>query len=200
MSALWAEASVTARRRICCSRSSAPSDQRMAAGAKHGGLLKLCAAVCGLLAVAGLATGCRTSGLLFTKSSGFRVLSPRSNAAVTLPMTIAWSAKGIYRPGDTYAVFLDRGTIRPGQNILSVLTSTCKLDPTCSRPSYYQQANVWLTSKPSLVLSALPEVSLTGHSTGRENHSVTIVLLTSKGARTGEAYASADFVYVRKGT
>jgi hypothetical protein len=113
-------------------------------------------------------------------------------------MTIAWTAKGVYQPGDSFGVFLDRGTIRPGQNVLSVLPDVCKQNPSCSRQSYFQQVNVWITSQPSLMLSALPEASVTGHSTGREDHSVTVVILNSKGARVGEAFASADFVYLRK--
>jgi hypothetical protein len=155
--------------------------------------------VAGFGIVAGLLTGCRTSGLLFSKNANFRILSPHSSSAVTLPMTIAWTAKGVYKPGDSFAVFLDRGTIRPGQNVLSVLPDTCKQNPSCSRQSYFQQVNVWITSQPSLMLNALPESSLTGHSTGKENHSITVVILNNRGARLGEAFASADFVFVRKG-
>jgi hypothetical protein len=49
------------------------------------------------------------------------------------------------------------------------------------------------------MLNALPESSLTGHGTGKENHSITVVILNNRGARLGEAFASADFVFVRKG-
>jgi hypothetical protein len=180
-------------------RSSGAAHGQGRIGQRLGALIRAGVVVTCLVAVASLVAGCRTSGLLFTTNGSFRILSPHSSSTVKLPITIAWTANGVYRSGDSFAVFLDRGTIRPGQNVSSVLPDICKQNPSCSRQSYFQQVNVWITSQPSLKLNTLPESSLTGRSTGKEDHSVTVVILNNKGARVGEAFASADFVYLREG-
>jgi hypothetical protein len=155
--------------------------------------------VLGILALAVLVTGCRTSGLLFTKSSDFRILSPASSAEVKLPLRVTWTAGGSYRPGDRFAVFLDRGTIGPGENLSKLIPDACKKAPSCSGETFLQQEKVYVTSSPEVILATLPRSSVTGHSTGKEDHSVTVVILDSSGARVGEAFASTDFIYIRKG-
>jgi hypothetical protein len=142
-------------------------------------------------------SGCRTSGLLFFKSSDLRITNPRSSSTVSLPFTISWVAHSA-KPGDRFAVFLDRGTISPGENLSSLVPDSCKKVANCSLESYLQQQDVWVTSGSSLILTTLPTKSLTGASSGREDHSVTVVVVNRAGVRVGEDFGQVDFVYVRR--
>lgn len=166
---------------------------RMAAAARRASTRASALAVT-LLVAAGFLAGCRTTGLVFG-SSELRVTSPSSAATVTLPMTVTWTAGGLYQPGDSYAVFLDQQPVGPGRSVLDVIPDACKAIPTCPRADYLRQANVWLATRPSLVLATLPE---TGQRAGREYHTITIVLLNSGQVRTSEEFASVDFVYLRQ--
>jgi len=147
-----------------------------------------------VLALAGALAGCRTSGLVF---GGYqlRVVSPGQNSTVTLPMTITWSAGDLYQPGDTYAVFVDGTPVGVGRSITDLIPQSCLVVPDCSRTPYYEQANVWLTTKPSLVLTSIQQVN--GQNSNREFHVLTIILLDKAQVRVSEEYASLDFLYVR---
>ena len=144
--------------------------------------------------------GCRTTGLLFTKGSEFRILTPKSAATVTLPLEVSWSDTGAAAHGDRFAVFLDQGPISPGENLENLLPNTCKQNPLCKSASYLTSLNVYITSHHSLVLDGLPDGGVTGQTTGRETHSVTVVVINRAGTRVGEEFAAIDFVYDREGT
>ena len=149
-----------------------------------------------VLAVASLLAGCRTTGLVFGAYQ-MRVLSPRANSTATLPLTITWTAGRLYQPGDSYAVFVDATPIGVGRSVTDLVPLSCLQVPSCSRAGYYQQANVWLTSRPSLTLTTLPETTDTGQSSGREYHTLTIIILNKSQVRASEEYASLDFAYLR---
>ncbi len=166
--------------------------------ARRGYRWKACASAVGLLVVTVLLAGCRTSGLYFVKTQ-LRILSPQDSSTVTLPLRITWTAGNLYRPGDRFAVFLDSNNmIKVGQNISALLPQSCRVLVTCSHTSYLQQANVWLTSKPTLVLPTLPRTSLTDQSVGKEYHTATVIILSASGVRIGEEFATTNFVYIRQ--
>lgn len=142
-----------------------------------------------VLLLAALLAGCRTSGLEFGQYQ-LRILTPGESSSVTLPLRITWTAGGLYRPGDSYAVFVDTQPIGPGRSVTDLLPDACKVMPNCSRETYYAQANVWLTQKPSLVIRYLPESSVAGR--GREYHKITIVILNPAQVRTGEDFTTLD--------
>lgn len=156
--------------------------------------LRTTALVIVVLALASVLAGCRTAGLVF---GGYqlRVLSPGANSTATLPMTITWTAGDLYQPGDSYAVFVDATPIGVGRSITDLVPTSCLEMPGCSRAPYYQQASVWLTSKPSLTLTSIPEV--TGQNSGREYHTLTIIVLNKSQVRVSEEYVSLDFLYMR---
>ena len=137
--------------------------------------------------------------MVFTKSSSFRILSPRSFATVNLPMTISWTEGAPYRPGDKFAIFLDRGSIAVGKSVLSLIPSSCREVPSCSQDQYLQRENVFVSTTSSISLPTLPSTSLTGHSSGKEDHEIVVVVLSDSGQRVGEQYASVDFIYDRRG-
>ena len=157
------------------------------------------AAAFALLALAFLLAGCRTSGLIFTKDSAFRILNPSSSSSVTLPLKVTWTDGGPAAGATRFAVFLDQGTIRPGENLSSLLPDFCKVDPTCPHNEYLHQQNVYVTSVPALILTTLPQTTLGGHDSAREYHTLVVVVINSSGARVGEAFAGTSFIYTRRG-
>ena len=150
-----------------------------------------------LLGVAILFAGCRTSGLLFTKDTAFRVLNPTSSSIVHLPLKVAWTSSGS-AIGDRFAVFLDQNAIRPGANVSSLLPDYCVSDAACSHAQYLAQQNVYVTSVPSLVLPTLPETTVGGHPSSKEYHTLVVVILNRSGTRIGESFASTSFIYTRR--
>ncbi|WP_007507777.1 MULTISPECIES: hypothetical protein [Pseudofrankia] len=148
-----------------------------------------------LVVAAGVLTGCRVTGLVFTAGQ-IRITSPGASSTVSeLPMKITWTAGNLARPGDQFAVFLDQPTIRPGQNVLKLVPESCRNLPTCSREQFLRQAKVWVTKSPALVLDSIPRANPIGDN--REYHSVTIVLVDQSLKRLGEQFASIDFIYQR---
>lgn len=176
-------------------RTTTPTPRRRA---RRRAMVGHSALVVALLAAAAALSGCRTSGLVFGTSQ-LRIAAPRASSTVTLPLRLSWSAGGLYRPGDQFAVFLDTRTIRPGQDVMSLVPETCRRLPLCPRADYLEEKQAWVTTSPSLVLDQIPVLSLTGASSGKEYHTVTVVILDKAGRRIGEQFASADFVYVRPG-
>lgn len=164
--------------------------------AGHWRVIRASTLVAVLVAAATLLTGCRTSGLVFAKSQ-FHITSPGTSSTTTLPLKISWNAGSLARPGDRFAVFLDRETIQPGQNVLRLIPDSCKQIPTCSREQFLEQEKVWLTAQPSLVLEVLPSTIPADHRGGKEYHSLTVIILDSSLRRTGEEFATTDFVYHR---
>jgi hypothetical protein len=138
--------------------------------------------------------GCRTSGLEFGRYQ-LRILSPEANTTVTGALRLTWTAGDLFQPGDSYAVFVDTQPIGPGRNVTDLLPDACKVMPTCDKLSYYEQSNVWLTSKSSLVLDYLPDSSIAGR--GKNYHTITVVILNHAQVRTGEEYASIDIASVQ---
>ncbi|MDT3439957.1 MULTISPECIES: hypothetical protein [unclassified Pseudofrankia] len=148
-----------------------------------------------LAVAAGVLTGCRVTGLVFTGGQ-IRITSPGASSTVSeLPMKITWTAGSLARPGDQFAVFLDQPTIRPGQNVLKLVPESCRNLPTCSREQFLKQVKVWITKSPALVLDSIPRANPIGND--REYHSVTVVVVDKSLKRVGEQFASIDFIYQR---
>ena len=127
-------------------------------------------------------------------------MNPKSSTPVTtLPLRVTWSSGKLLKPGDRYALFMNQGPIGVGVNILSIVPQSCTSESSCSVNAYLNELYVWQTTKPAVTLSALPTTSLTGNSNGRQEESLTVVILNREGVRTGEEFATEDFVYIAKG-
>ena len=105
---------------------------------------------------------------------------------MTLPLKVTWTDGGPAAGAARFAVFLDQGTIRPGENLSSLLPDFCKVDPTCPHNEYLLQQNVYVTSVPSLILTTLPQTTLGGHDSAREYHTLVVVVIS-----TAPGHASA---------
>ncbi|WP_248830721.1 hypothetical protein [Frankia sp. Mgl5] len=90
-------------------------------------------------------------------------------------------------------------TIQPGQSVLDLVPDSCRRLPTCAAEEFLERKNVWLTSDPSLVLDTLPTTSPTGRDGSKEYHALTVVVLDGALRRTGEEFASTEFIHVRRG-
>lgn len=147
-----------------------------------------------------LVTGCRTTGMTFSKSDSLKMLAPSTASRVSLPLTVRWTAGAADAPpGSRFAAFLDRGTVSPGEAVTSVLTEECAKQPkTCNQSQLLAEAGVFLTTTPSLLLRTLP-TKLTHGTTGQEIHTLTVVVVDGSGKRRGEEFIRTEFEYERKG-
>lgn len=168
--------------------------RRKPARRRRRAALRTGASVIALVVLAGLLTACRTSGLVFRKTD-LRIESPDAASAVTLPLTIRWNPGGALKEGHTFAVFLDRPTIKSGASVMDVIPDSCLKLPSCDRADYLEQEKVWITASPSLVLTTLPRTA--DHSSGKEFHTVTVIVLDAAQKRATEEFSSIDFVYRR---
>lgn len=142
-----------------------------------------------------LLTGCRVTQYGFVQQKSVHILSPRADSVVTVPLKVTWSAPGVHlgTPGGpaTYAVFVDRNPMQPGQGLKSLCTpndTQCLNTPGEPDAAYLAQQQVYLTKSNSLVLQNLPLNQVPS-----DLHNVTIVLLNAQGRRLGEANYSVEF-------
>jgi hypothetical protein len=145
-------------------------------------------------------TGCRITGVMFHKDHHLQILAPARNAAVTLPLTLRWSADerlGFGTPGGPtrYGVFVDRPPVKPGQGLRAVANNddVCKRTPGCPDAEYLQRLNVYLATGDTLTLPGLPDKRRQSRTGARDAHKVTIVLIDAQGRRVGERAYSIEF-------
>jgi len=123
-----------------------------------------------------------------TNDGRLRVLRPQSLSVATLPVQIGWSWRGPRRP-PTFALFVDRTPIRPGQTLRAVVPSgdPCLVTPGCPDATWLREHGVFVVSGTE---ASIPAVAVPGGTAGRDDppvHQVTIVLLDGRGRRVSEA-------------
>jgi hypothetical protein len=135
--------------------------------------------------------GVRTSGLAFRSNSHFHFLAPAELAVVTTPVTIKWAMSG--EPATSFAVFLDRAPIKPGQTVDAIANgdTSCLAIRHCPNRSYLAEHGVFSTDRQSLRLRNVPSRNDTADHL--QVHNVTVVLLDRSGRRVSESYWQWSF-------
>jgi hypothetical protein len=136
---------------------------------------------------------------LFTSGDQFRVLAPQSEARASLPLSIRWRAPKL-PAGDSFALFVDRAPMRPGNTLRSLMDKSCKRTPGCPDESTLEGNNIYITTQTSLQLTSLGKTGIRDRGTGKEIHSLRIVEVNGTGHRVGEGFASVEFVVERNPT
>lgn len=149
-----------------------------------------------LLLVGSTLSGCALHGLDFRADKRVRILTPRDQETVRLPVVIRWTSTIPASEDIEYAVFIDSHPMRPGQTIEDWIPSTdsCHHTPGCPNKQWLAQRFVFITTERHLTLKLLP-ILTSGGPDAEDTHSVTIVLLNRKtGERVGESAFLTTFV------
>jgi hypothetical protein len=143
--------------------------------------------VAGALALTALLTAC--NHLAFVADHRLHFVTPASRAVVTTPVTLSWTVTGF--DGGSFAIFVDRAPIKPGQTVGAVAggDASCRHTPGCPDAQYLADRQVYTTAKTTLTIDQIP--ALRGK--GTQTHEATIVLLDPSGHRVGEAAWYRDF-------
>jgi hypothetical protein len=150
--------------------------------------------VLGLVLCAGL-SGCAFSGIDLVQDHSVTIVAPADQASVSLPLRVTWT--GSLAPGQTFALFVDETTLRPGQTLRSLARHdpACLATPGCPGPSWLSGHGIYVTRSHSLTLTYLANLATVPGS--RNAHTLTIVKL-AQGRRVGEGAWYRQF-YVRPG-
>jgi len=112
--------------------------------------------------------------------------APEKGADVRLPVTVSWHAHDV--DGRTFAVFVDRSPVRPGDSLRKLAEDehddACLARPGCPGAGWLRNRGVYLTDADALTLRTLPDTRDTGRG-ARDAHEVTVVLMRD-GRRDGE--------------
>ena len=136
--------------------------------------------------------GCGASNLAFRTDHRVHISSPASRALVDAPVTLRWNLLPRPEAPTTFAVFVDRAPVKPGQTLRAVAAgdSSCQHAPGCPDAQYLADRQVYTTTDTSLTLQTVG--SLNSYQT-TQLHEATIVLLDASGRRVGEAAWYVDF-------
>ena len=148
---------------------------------------------CLLALVALVGAGCGFSNLNFRTDHRLHWTTPKDRALVQVPFTVTWTFPGGSLHGGSFAIFVDRAPIKPGQTLRAVAggDKSCKIDPTCPSTDYLNQRKVYTTTSSSL---SLPQIlPLTGNRDSVQLHQLTVVVLNASGHRVGEAAWTREF-------
>ena len=165
---------------------------------------RLALAVAGLLAL----SACSVGDLQFRNDDRLSFSAPAARAKVTTPLTVSWAMQDFTPVGldgsssrdkGIYAVFVDRAPMPVGKDIawLARDDTSCVRDPACPNPQFLADQDVYLTTRPQVVLDRLPDA---GEGVGDEQHFVNVVLLDGKGVRIGESAWYRPFTTKRSAT
>ena len=151
------------------------------------GMALACALV---VAVTATACGPDLSQLSFRVDKRLHFVAPKDRALVKAPVTLSWTMRDF---SGTFAVFIDRDPIKPGQTLKAVgkSDSACRLDPRCPDANYLALREIYTTSKTTLTIPRVAELTDTGDDT--QLHDVIIVLLDTTGHRIGESFWHTTF-------
>jgi hypothetical protein len=159
------------------------------------------------LALAALAISLSGCALAHPGSLQWRVdkrlhfVSPEARAKVGQPVTISWrmtdfrvAPLGSEPPSKDvgyFAIFVDRGPLKPGQTMQSVVggATYCRQIPRCTSRSELRQRNVFTTTATSFRFPVIPDLT-TDDSV--QLHTFTIVLMDTSGHRIGESSWELD--------
>jgi hypothetical protein len=130
-------------------------------------------------------SACAFHGIDLVQDRRLALTGLKEGATVQVPFTLTWDVKKAIAPGHevSFAVFVDRAPIKPGQTLRSVVPARdtgCRNDPACPDPTYLARHDVYVVSDPSITV---PRMRRAGKK--REAHRVTVVILVD-GRRDGE--------------
>ena len=142
-----------------------------------------------------LAPACGVDGLNFVQDDRVTITAPRDRAEVRLPVTIRWKAKDF---DGTYAVFVDRAPVPPGETLAWLARDDELSDqtPDCPNETWFADRDVYATSSPELTVDDLPDLV---DDERRDFHEATVILLDEEGRRIGEAAFTVEFELVGGG-
>ena len=151
-----------------------------------------------LVTVVGFA-GCGWNGLAFDDNTAIRILAPRPEQRVQLPIDVRWEPHGSAAVADDsyFAVFVDREPMPPGRALLSLVDENCRKSPGCADLSYFEEHQIYLTESTAIRLDNVLDDPPSLRSRGRDDHVATIVRLDARGRRLGEAAWSVRFTVER---
>jgi hypothetical protein len=134
-------------------------------------------------------SACGLRGLDFVQDDRVEITSPRDRAEVRLPVTVRWEATGFE---GTYAVFVDRAPVPPGQPLswLAREDELCAETPDCPNETWFRDRDVYATSATELTIEELPDLT---DEERRDFHEATVVLLDGDGRRIGESAFTVEF-------
>lgn len=136
----------------------------------------------------GLLAGCGFSNLAFRVDNRLHFVSPRARALVRLPVTIRWTMSKM-SGSDSFAVFVDRAPVQPGQSLSAVADKSCRSTPGCVSTGYLANRGVYATLEDQVTIR---QVNVdTSQST--QTHEATVVLVDRSGRRVGESAWYIDF-------
>jgi hypothetical protein len=160
--------------------------------------------VAGLAALTTLLTGCALAhpgSLQWRVDKRLHFVSPPARAKVGQPVTISWrmtdfraarlGSEPPSKKAGYFAIFVDRGPIKPGQTMLSVVggATYCRQNPGCMSRSELRQRNVFTTTASSFRFPVIPDLT-TDDSV--QLHTFTVVLMDTAGHRIGESSWELD--------
>jgi hypothetical protein len=131
------------------------------------------------------------SNLSFRVDHRLHWTGPHERKLTQLPVTVSWTFSG--PPPATFAVFVDREPIKPGQTLKAVAggDKSCKADPKCPTADYLAARQVYTTTGTSVTLDQIP--ALTSTRDAVQLHSATVVMLDATGHRVGETAWTREF-------
>jgi len=144
------------------------------------------------MAVCLAAGGCGVSGLAFTVDHRVSFVSPLSRALVSVPVTLRWTGAPASAGGGTFAVFVDRAPVRPGQTLRAVVgrDTACLHTAGCPGAAYLAERGVYTTTGNSLSLQVIRPLN---HYQRVQLHEATLIVLDAAGRRQGELAWYIDF-------
>lgn len=133
-----------------------------------------------LLALAGCAGA---SGAL-TLDDSFEILQPAPLQVVEPPFEVRWA--GDLGPGESFALFVDRGPIAPGESLADAFADECDGDEGCPDEVFLSARGVYVTDGNEVEVPLLMPRGGADGAPDLEVHHVTIVVLDADGTRRGE--------------
>lgn len=152
-----------------------------------------------MLVTAGLLQGCTFHDIDLVKDQRVQFVSPTDQATVRTPLTVSWHATDTGTL--TFAVFVDRHTMRAGATLRSLVPkddTVCRSDPKCPDASWLSSNGVYLVKGTSLTLTSLKDNRPDNNQSARDAHTITIVLLDGT-KRAGEGSWSRQVYVDRSG-
>lgn len=145
-------------------------------------------------AVSALA-GCGGASGALTVDDSIEILEPAPLDVVTTPFDIRW--EGDPPPGGSFAVFVDRGPIRPGQSLADAFEDACDGEAGCPDATFLEVRGVHLTDDTAVTIPLLaPRAGVDGASS-LDVHRATVVIVDADGVRRGERAWSTEFRVAR---
>lgn len=148
------------------------------------------------VAVALLTGSCAVSNLDYFQDNRLAIMAPRTNGTVDLPLVVAWT---VHDFDGSFAVFLDRSPMSPGEDLRSLVPSddrVCRASSACPDANWLSAHGVYVTDQQTLTISSLPDRRTSGHS--QDRHELIVVLLDKTGHRIRESAFIREFLVRRE--